>query len=114
MTTQTIKQNDLEPPLRMTLVDRDGARVDLTNAEFVRFIMARRGVNKVDREIDVIADQGVGNEETWGDIELHWQAGETDTRGEYSVEVEVTWPGDRPQTFPESGYERIRIVRDLG
>lgn len=103
-----MKQHDLEPPLRLVVLDGVKA-VDLTNAQDAYLII--EGI--VDRELMTIdPDQTVdGNR---GHVSYAWQAGDTDTIGEFNFEIEVMWPGDRPQTFPVKSYAVLSVEDDLG
>lgn len=101
-----IKRGDLEPPLRFTLYDGT-APANLASAASVRVICSRRGALRwVDTDPD-LSDAALG-------VVVHrWQAGQTDERGTFQTEVEVTWPGARPQTFPAAGYLDFRVDDDL-
>ena len=39
---------------------------------------------------------------------MEWQSGDTDERGRIQIEVEVTWPGARTQTFRADGGVDIK------
>lgn len=108
--TVYLKAGDLAPKLELTLTDgRSGTAVDLTTAESVTLVMTdRSGTIVVDHlDMDVI-------DAAAGEIERDWLAGETDTPGVYRAEVEVTWPGPKPQTFPAQGHLTVAIEGDLG
>jgi hypothetical protein len=45
---------------------------------------------------------------------MDWQAPDTAVPGDLYVEVEVTWPGSKPQTFPPDDYEVVEVMQDLG
>lgn len=104
-----VKRGDLEPSVSAVLDDA-GTLVDLTAATSVRFVMtSSTGVVKVNRAMTK------GNQTTDpGLVTMAWQTADTDTAGTYRGEVEVTWPGSRPQTFPGDGYLNILILPDLG
>lgn len=106
-------QNDLKPDyvVQLTDVDPDGTitEVDLTTATAVRVIgvlVPTGGVaeDKFDRPA-TSADSG-------GLVMMEWEVGDTDTLGLLSTEVEVMWPGDKPQTFRPP--ELVQILADLG
>lgn len=82
-------RGDLKPDLEITLTD-DRTPVNLTTAASIRVIGTRNGTVAFDRA-------ATGN--TAGVIVMPWQTGDTSTVGRISVEVEVTWPGAKPQTF---------------
>lgn len=100
-----MKQHDLEPQLRLVVLDGT-VPVDLTNAAAVVLIV--RGV--IDRApMTKHADQTNHR----GEVSYDWQAGDTDTVGEFDLEVEAMWPGTRPQTFPVKGYAVLIVEDDL-
>lgn len=104
-----VKRGDLEPSISVVLDDA-GTPVDLTVATAVRFLMT-------DAAGAVIVDRAMtkGNQTTDpGLVTMAWQAADTDAAGVFSGEVEVMWPGNRPQTFPGNGYLNILILADLG
>lgn len=85
--------NDLEPPLSGTV--KDGAKgVDLTSATSVTAhiqkpngVVFSRPVTRLDQVL------------TRGSWTMAWQTGDLNVPGRYSAEIEVVWPGVRPQTF---------------
>lgn len=101
--TDMIKRGDLLPEWSVTLTD-DKVPIDLTTAASIRVIGTRAGV--------VVIDQTVTGNAS-GVITMPWPAGSTDVAGLIQFEVEVTWPGAKPQTFPPSGYLSTRINQDL-
>lgn len=98
---------DLEPDLEVTLSSRDGA-VDISTASSVR-VIGRRGstiiFDRAPSDTDVVGDTSV--------VTMEWQAGDTATKGRIQVEVEVTWPGMRPQTFRAAGGVDVLADFDL-
>lgn len=108
--TATIKRGDRLPALTLT-VTGDGTPVDLTTATAVRLIVRAtsdrsNGPAYLDTTLAARPADGV--------LTYAWADGDTDTVGQYRVEVEVTWPGGLKQTFPGAGYGDLRIVPDLG
>lgn len=101
----TIKRNDRRPRYRVNLT-ADGAPVDLTAATSVRFLMKEGTTLKVDGVATVVDALN-------GGVEYAWAVGDTDTAGEYQVEIEVSWGGET-QTFPSDGYFTCSIQNDLG
>lgn len=95
-------RGDLKPDLVISCTD-DGEPVDLTTAVTVRVIGVRNGVTVFDRAVTGTAD---------GKVTMEWQAADTAETGRILVEAEVTWPGDKPQTFRPG--EAVDVVADYG
>lgn len=85
--------NDLKPDLVITLSGSDP--VDLTLATDVKIIGTRLGKPLFTRDPDVApvvdGDTSV--------VTMYWQTGDTARVGTIDIEVEVTWPGDKKQTY---------------
>jgi hypothetical protein len=101
----TIKlvQNDTKPALEFT-VTREGSAVDLTGAT-VKFYMKNSdtGAVKINGVACVLTDA------TNGLCRYNWLAADTNTVGNYTGELEVTFPDGSIQT----GYKTINItIRD--
>lgn len=106
-----IKQHDQLPPLRSTLEDADGpVALDGDPAPAVRFLMRRA----FDGEPVLAGDGAIDPDGGVGAVVYNWQAGDTDSDGDYVAEWEVMLATDKPSTFPTDDYIRIRIARDLG
>lgn len=105
-----IKQHDLEPPFRVRLLDGTTPVANLDDADSLRFIVANRAGVKIDAAIVPVAPQ-TGTNVGW--VEYQWVSGDTDTVAAYDAEVEVTWPGTRPQTFPVGSYIKLEVKKDL-
>lgn len=109
-----IYRNDLEPPLRIDLQTKvegtldEYEPVDLTTATAVRVIgVDNTNTLAIDRSVTLTSGQKLA-----GLVEMPWEAGDTDTVGTLKFEVEVMWPGNRPQTFrPQAA---VKIVADRG
>lgn len=86
--------------------------VDLTQATGALFLMSSRKTALKASGVMAIADQTVTANR--GIATYTWQAGDTDTVGEYNAEVQVMWPVDKPQTFPANRYFTISVQKDLG
>jgi hypothetical protein len=105
-----IYTGDLKPDLRVVLSDAtpDGG-VDVGVANAVRIIGKRNG--------EIIFDRAPSTTQTIGDeslLTMEWQAGDTDDAGFIQLEVEVTWPGNKKQTFRPSGGVNVATDFDLG
>lgn len=89
--------------------------MDLTGAT-VRFVM--KPENGTVLTVDGTAD--IDSDPTTGIVSYSWVApvgetpGDTDTDGEYEAEFEVTFADDSIQTFPNSRYLRVKVLRQLG
>jgi hypothetical protein len=112
----TVKQHDLYPPLEVYCtngVDSDTGEpvpVDLTTATAVKVIAWRSNVLLFNRSVGV----PTGPDALAGKVTMAWQAADVDTWADLYVEVEVTWPGAKPQTFPPEGWLVVHVVPDLG
>ncbi len=103
-----IKRDDRRPYFRVQLT-QNGEPVDLTGATAVRFTMKEGATLKIDGASMVAVDAATGV------FEYQWANGDTDTVGDYSVEVEVDWGGSPAilQSFPSTGYFTLTINPDL-
>jgi hypothetical protein len=102
-----IKRGDRRPYWQGTL-KANGDPVDLTDATSASFIMklGTTGTPKVNKGAMTFVDRPNGV------VRYAWAAGDTDTSGDYNVEVEVSWSGEL-QTFPSKGYFVVTISDDL-
>ena len=107
MPTLTMKQNDLAPSLRAQLLDGETA-VDLTTASSARII-----VTTIDKATELLDRAATIEAGTNGWVTMDWQTGDTATVGRYLLEIEVTWPGTKPQTFPVHQYAWLVVEDDL-
>lgn len=101
-----MKQNDLKPYLVLKLLDGDVV-ADLTTALAVRFLM-----RSPDGSLKVNAPMTV-TDAVEGLVTYVWQLGDTNTLSNYKAEVEVMWPGSKPQTFPNNTYFVVAVIDDL-
>lgn len=95
---------DLKPDLTMTLSASDP--VDATAATGIRILGRRDDTLIIDRtpdQIAVVGDTSV--------LTMLWQDGDTDSIGRIQFEAELTWPGNKVQTFRASGG--VDIYRDF-
>jgi hypothetical protein len=106
--TYRIKQHDLEPPL---IIDVTGSAGDLDGVESWK-VIGKLGDDVV--FTDTAPEVEVTASKTGAAVTHKWADGETDTAGLLHVEIEATWPGGRPQTFPPAGTVAVRIEPDLG
>lgn len=85
---------DLEPPLVIELSSPDQA-VDVTTATGIR-VIGRDSTRNIIFDRAPTDTQVVGSTSV---VTMDLQVGDTDSQGLVQVEVEVTWPVGRPQTF---------------
>ena len=95
-------RNDLKPDLVITLRDDNGP-VDLTAATSTRVIARRDGTVLFTRAAASVTALGV--------VTTLWQTADTSVVGTIDVEVEVTWPGTKLQTFRANNV--VEVVADF-
>lgn len=100
-----IKRNDRRPYFRVALT-QNGDPADLTAAVSAALIMKSASGIKVNKGPMTFVDRPNGI------VQYAWGATDTDTSGEYNVEVEIDWGGEL-QTFPSVGYFTVSISDDL-
>lgn len=104
-----IYQHDLLPALEVTCEEVDPVTkarsvVDLTTATSVKVIGVKDGA--------VLFNRAATSSTALGVVTMAWQSGDTATSGTIAVEVEVTWPGNKPQTFRPTSL--VEVVADYG
>lgn len=103
------KRGDLAPPFVVDLTN-NGDPIDLAQAVSIKVIAWRNNVLLFSRNVSV----PTGPEATAGTVTMQWQPSDVDTWADLYLEVEVTWAGSKPQTFPVDGYIVVHISPDLG
>lgn len=113
-----IKQHDRLPVLAAALEKSggttDGDPIDLSASgplgvpSVVRFLMRASGAAN-----SLVAQTATVTAATLGEVEYHWQSGETATSGYYEGEFEILWSASRLQTVPNQGYIPITVVDDV-
>lgn len=97
-----IKQGDLEPPLRTTLTNADGALIDLSGKTIVlRTKLLTAPFTYAEHSATADPDQ-VANT---GQASYDWAAGGTTVPGDYAIE----WLVDGVLTLPTVGYNRYKV-----
>jgi hypothetical protein len=103
--TITIKQNDTRDAIKATLSNELGP-VNLTDAT-VRFLMSKRGVKKIDRQVQI-------QDAISGIVWMTFETGDTNETGLFQAEFEATFLDGRIETFPNDSFILIEIIKDLG
>ena len=106
----TIKQHDLEPAPRASLVSGPAGQtvpVNLTGATAVTSVIRPIGGGTTVRRSCTIVDAANGV------VSFQWTTPDTAVVGSFYHEWEITWPTARPQTIPNSGYNLIVVEDDL-
>lgn len=102
----TIKQNDTAPAIRATLKDAANNAVDLTGATIKFHMRTEAGVVAVD------ADATVEDANT-GIARYDWVEGDTAYAGPHMGEFQVTHSNSTIETFPNKGFIKINIGREI-
>lgn len=102
MSNLEMRRGDLKPDLVVELDDR-GVPLPLTSATTIYVIGQRNGVLLFKRSVAPVAD---------GLVRMEWETTDTATPGTIVVEVEVVWPGTKPQTIRSDDV--VRVLPDLG
>lgn len=106
-----MKQNDRRPYYRVHLtqtVDGVEEAANITGYSAVKFTMKTgSGSPKVNKQTMTVLDAATGY------VQYAWASGDTDTVGDFNVEVEVDWGGGELQTFPSTGYFSVKINTEL-
>lgn len=97
-----MRRGDLKPDLIVDLTDNDEP-MDLSAATAVSIIAVRNGTQLFKREATSYST---------GMATLEWEVGDTASPGTLTVEVEVIWPGPKPQTIRPNGV--VKVLPDLG
>lgn len=104
-----IKQHDRLPVVGVYLEQETGDPVpSLAAASRINFHMRATGAASY-----LVSGQATLISASLGEVEYHWQAGETATAGLFQYEFEVLWAGSKLQTVPNQGYEPLRVVDDI-
>lgn len=104
----TIKQYNTLPLLEATLLDPNNQPVDLSNAT-VTFTMRSR-----DTDTRVIAGDAIVIDELEGKVAYPWSSLDTSFSGAYHGEFVVTYQDGGIESFPNSAYIEINVVRSAG
>lgn len=105
------KRNDTTP-ISGTLKDANLSAVDIENAT-LRFHMFDSGGTQV---VDAAANNdqvGDGSDGTTGNWSYDFVSADVDTAGRFDAEVEVTFADSVVTTYPNRGFIKVTIGRDL-
>lgn len=109
-----IKQNDTRPrfrvPLKQDFGEETEAAIDLTDATSVVFHMRAVSGGAVKVEDGACTIEG---DPTLGIVQYEWQAGDTDTAGEFEAEVEILWDDGGVETVPNNEYWAVTVFDDV-
>lgn len=105
-----LKDGDRLPVLSTQLLYSNGLPISLVGASEIRFRMRR--VDALTNQIDTILNITV-DDATNGKVTYSWQAGDTDTAGDYLCEFQVKDSTGRPVTVPNETYIHVAIVAGL-
>lgn len=105
MTVYFVKIGDVGSTIEETLLDKDGAGVNLTGGT-VLFVMQQHGSTAVLGGTAVLVNGG-----TVGEVRYDWRAADLAVAGHYRGEWQVTYSGGAIETFPQDGYIGV-VVRD--
>lgn len=105
----TLKQHDRLPSIQATLsTGTPPVEVDLTSALSVKFIMSSAvGGTVLINAAATIVDAANGV------VRYDWGLTDTSAAGSFVAEWQVTWSGNKEQSFPTTSYHSIAIVPDL-
>lgn len=101
-----IKRGDRLPAFTRTLEDADGVPVDITGGAVLFKMQPMQGGSVIQGTCTVVAA-------TAGAVRYDWRAGDTDLVGMFLAEWEVTFSSTLPETFPNGGYDVVRITADI-
>lgn len=97
-----IRRGNLAPPLEITVTD-DGVPIDLTEATSVTVAGVMDGEKIIDRPATSVTELGI--------VTLDFLPADTLNPGIIVLEVEIMWPGNKPQAVPVTG--RLIVEPDL-
>lgn len=101
-----MKRNDTYPPLEVTC-SLDGSAFDLTGYTCtLTMTLVGSGTPKINKAAVTLTDAPNGV------VSYEWAAGDTDTEGDYEIEIEAV-NGSDVITFPGSGAITLTIEADL-
>lgn len=111
MAVPEYKTGDNYPSIAGVISDASGA-VNISTAVSLRFL-AKSGATTI---IGTAVKDDVGDVPTRGTWHYVWGVSDLLVAGTYSVEIEVTWPSSKIETFPSSAANNptFLVSADLG
>lgn len=106
MSTFFIKKRDTSPAFQVTLKDASDTVVDLTGSTIRFHMVTPTGTTVIDASATIVTA-------TAGVCKYVWASGDTASAGDYNAEFEVTYADSTIETFPNYGYETVRVYEDL-
>lgn len=97
-----MRRGDLKPDLIVDL-DMAGVAIPTTLASSVWVVAQQNGVLLFRRAATSDVD---------GVVTMEWQITDTDNPGTITLEVEIIWPGAKPQTVRPDNV--VKVLPDLG
>lgn len=105
-----LKAGDTLPVFKAQLLD-NGEPYDLTD-KTAELHMNEEGTDTSSKTVD--GEQMTVNDATSGQVEYQWSSTETETQGDYNLEVVVIDDtSSNERTFPTNGFINVRIYDDL-
>lgn len=102
-----IKRGDKLPAITRTLEDANENPVDLTGGAVAFRMQSIHGGSVLGGTATVVGPATAGN------VRYDWTAGDTALEGVYIAEWEVVFSGTSRETFPNGGYDVIKITADI-
>lgn len=105
--------DNLEPALVMTLFDaakKNPQDVNTTVASSIKVIGTRNHAIVFEHTVTPGSTSHVGRTSI---VTMPWQSGDTADEGRIDIEVEVTWPGTRLESFRPGYVDIYNRLRDL-
>lgn len=105
-----IKRHARRPYIECNVKYKSGGAFDFTGASGVTFSMKDdEGVLTIDSKAAEFADANP----TLGKLRYKWEAGDTDTSGDYTAEFDVIYPASENMTLPLDGDINVKIYADV-
>lgn len=102
-----IKRGDLRPFLEAQLENGDGTNPDISGLAVVFNMKTAAGIVKVSRQTAIVVDGPSAK------VRYEWASADTNTKGLFHGEFEVTFPSAKPSTFPNGKHILIDIYEDI-